>query len=176
MPRRRRLISCLFTAIALTLSTGAFGQDQNRSLAVVIFLDDLHINFQSTPKLRTGLKQATSRLLAAGRAVAIVSDGTSSISIRPTNDTTALSQIANRISGGGLKPSETTNPTSAISAEMKRRVAMADETLQSVLRVDGVEAILYVTERQLQPIAAAVPIVVTRPEEMDGAVGELLSR
>ena len=58
----------------------------------------------------------------------------------------------------------------------KRREALAEETLQSVLRVAGVEAILYVTERQMQPFAAAVPIIVTPPEGMDAAVAELLSR
>jgi len=153
------------------------GQDDGHApRAVVIFLDDFHIDFQNTPKLRTGFKRATERLVAAGRAVAVVSDGLSSVSIRPTNDSIALSQIANRISGGGLKSTETANPTPTVAADMKRREAIAEETLQGVLRTAGLEAILYVTERQWQPIAAAVPIVVTRPEGMDVAIVEVLSR
>jgi hypothetical protein len=144
--------------------------------SVVIFLDDLHIDFQNTPKLRTGFKQATQRLLAAGRQVAMVSDGPSDVSIRPTNDGTALSQIANRIAGAGLKPTETANPSPTVAADVKRREATAEETLQSILRSPGIDAILYVTERQMQPIAAAIPIVMTRPEGMEAAVAELFSR
>jgi hypothetical protein len=59
---------------------------------------------------------------------------------------------------------------------MKRREAIAQETLQSILRSPGIDAILYVTERQMQAIAAAIPIVITRPEGMEAAVAELFSR
>jgi hypothetical protein len=59
---------------------------------------------------------------------------------------------------------------------MKRREALAEETLLSVLRLAGIEAIVYVTERQMPPRAAAVPIIVTRPEGMDVAIADLLSR
>ena len=111
-----------------------------------------------------------------GRAVAIVSDGASSVSIRPTNDGTALSQIANRISGGGLKPTETANQTPTVAADLKRREAIAEETLQSILRSPGIAAVPYVTERQMQPIPAAIPIVITRSEGMEAAVAELFSR
>ena len=100
----------------------------------------------------------------------------SSVSIRPTHDGTPLSQIANRIFGASLKSIETANPTPTVAADMKRRETIAEETLQSILRSPGIDAILYVTERQLQPIAAAVPIVVTRPEGMDAAIVELLAR
>ena len=176
MARRRHLIACILAAVASLFTSATMGQDRITPRPVLIFLDDLHIEFQNTPKLRTGFLRATERLLAAGRTVAIVSDGSSSVSIRPTNDATALSQIANRISGGGLKPSETTSPTPDITAEMKRRVAIAGETLQSVLRVEGLEAILYVTEGQTEPKSAGIPILMTRPEGMEAAVAELLSR
>ena len=176
MARRRRLVGCILAAVASVCTSPAAGQDGNAPRAVVIFLDDFHIDFQNTPNLRTGFKQGTARLLAAGRAVGVVSDGPSAVSTRPTNDSTVLSQIATRISGSGLKPGETTSPTPTVAADMKRREALAEETLQGVLRVAGLQAILYVTERQLQPIAAAVPIVVTRPEGIDAAIVELLSR
>jgi len=176
MTSRRHLITCFIAVLAAPFTLPAMGQDRPTPSAVMIFLDDFHIAFQSTPGLRTGFKGATSRLLAAGRVVAVVSDGPSSVSIRQTNDPTALSLIANRIMGSGLKPSERTDPSPAMTSEMKRREAIADETLQSVLHVEGLGAILYVTERQMQPIVAAIPVVMTRPGGMEEAVAELLRR
>lgn len=109
MAARRHLTGWIIAAIASLVASVALGQDANRT--VLIFLDDLHIEFRNTPRLRTGLHQATERLLTAGRPIAMVSDGPSSISIRATTEATLLLPVANRISGSGLKPSETQNPT-----------------------------------------------------------------
>lgn len=171
MAARRHLMGWILGALAV--ASVALGQDANRT--VLVFLDDLHIDFQNTPKLRTGIVHATDRLLAAGRTVAVVSDGTSEVTIRPTTDRTLLLQVANRISGGGLKPSETANPTPAITADVRRREREADMTLQDALSAFPVEGIVYVTERPAQPAGVAVRIVVTRPEGMDAAVAELLT-
>jgi hypothetical protein len=157
----------------LAVASVAFGQDANRT--VLLFLDDLHIDFQNTPKLRTGIVHTTDRLLAAGRTVAVVSDGASEVTIRPTTDRTLLLQVANRIAGGGLKASETANPTPAITADVRRRVAEADMIFQNALSAFPVAGIVYVTERPAQPAGVAVRIVVTRPEGMDAAVAQLLT-
>ena len=75
MARRRYLIGCILTAVVSVFTSPAMGQDGQAPGAVMIFLDDFHIDFQNTPKLRTGFKRATERLVATGRAVAVVSDG-----------------------------------------------------------------------------------------------------
>jgi len=150
-----------------------FAQDANNT--VLIFLDDLHIDFRNTPRLRTGIIQATERLLAAGRTIAMVSDGASSVAIRPTNERTTLLQAANRISGVGLKASETANPTPAITADMRRREVDAETTFRNAVTGLRLAGIVYVTERTAQPAGVSIPIVMTRPEGMDAAAAEILS-
>ncbi len=171
MLARRHLMGWILAVLAVASMT--FGQDANRT--VLVFLDDLHIEFQSTPRLRRGIVQSTERLLAAGRSIAMVSDGPSSVSIRPTTDRTPLLQVANRTTGAGLKASETANPTPAITADVRRRDAEADMTFQNALSAFPVAGIVYVTERTAQPAGVSIPIVVTRPEGMDAAVAELLA-
>ena len=173
MATRRQLIGGILAAIASPITSIAFAQN-NANGTVLIFLDDLHIEFRSTPRLRTGLRQATERLLAAGRSIAMVSDGSSSVSIRATIETTVLLPVANRISGSGLKPSETENPTPTTTAEMRRRESVAETTLRDAAAFP-LAGIVYVTERQTPPLAVSVPIVVTRPDGMDAAVAQLLS-
>jgi hypothetical protein len=171
MALRRHLIGWSLAALAVTSVT--FAQDANRT--VLIFLDDLHIGFQNTPKLRTGLVQSTERLLAAGRAVAMVSDGPSSVTIPPTTERTPLLQVANRILGAGLKASETANPTPSITRDVRRRQADAETTLQDAVSTLRLTGIVYVTERTVQLGGVSIPIVVTRPEGMEAAVAELLA-
>lgn len=145
MAARRHLTGWIIAAIASLVASVALGQDANRT--VLIFLDDLHIEFRNTPRLRTGLHQATERLLTAGRPIAMVSDGPSSISIRATTEATLLLPVANRISGSGLKPSETQNPTPTITVERRRRESDAETTFQDAVRAAPLAGIVYVTER-----------------------------
>ena len=173
MPTRRTLIvSALIAAASRSpkLSADTSGQDRATPQTVLLFIDDLHIGFASTPKLRTGVRQATERLLASGRSVALVSDGTSSVVIQATTDTTPLSDVARKITGAGLKPSEIANPTPAVAADMARRESTAQTVLQRTIAAMRPDAVIYVTERQPQPtVVATIPVVVTRPEAMEAA-------
>jgi len=162
--------------VALLFTVNTFGQDGNTARTVLVFFDDLHIEFANTGRLRTGVRQATERLLAAGRTVAMVSDGRSSVAIRPTNESATLLQVANRITGGGLKASEIADPTPAITADINRRDTVAQAAFRDVLTSIPLTGILYVTEREIQPTGVTIPIVITRPEGMDAAVIALLSR
>ena len=121
MGARRHLGVCILAIITTLGSSIGFGQDANSKGAVLIFLDDLHIEFRNTPRLRTGLRQAVERVLAAGRDVAIVSDGPSSVAVRPTKERALLLPVANRISGGGLKAEEMADPTPATAADIRQR-------------------------------------------------------
>src|SRR5215216_577719 len=71
----------------------------------LIFIDDLHLDFQQTPRLRTLLKDMLKNLIHDGDMFGIVSTGTSSISQQLTYDRQILESVSNKVSGGGLKPS-----------------------------------------------------------------------
>jgi hypothetical protein len=178
MTRRRTLVSVLMTSawLAFGFSADTSSQDRATPQTVLIFIDDLHIGFANTPSLRSGLVHATERLLAAGRSIGLVSDGTSAVAIEPTNDRAPFVYVANRISGAGLKPSETTNPTPAVAVDIARRESTAQTVLQRSLAAMRPDAVIYVTDRQTEPTGVTVPLVVTKPEGMDAAVVALPSR
>jgi VWFA-related protein len=72
----------------------------------LIFIDDLHLDFQQTPRMRQLLKDMLKNLIHDGDMFGVVSTGTSSIEQQLTYDRQILESISNKVSGGGLKPSE----------------------------------------------------------------------
>jgi len=162
--------------LALGLSADTSAQDRAIPQTVLIFIDDLHIDFAYTPSLRTGLRQATERLLVSRRSVALVTDGTSAVVIQPTTDNMRLSDGMHRITGAGLKASEVANPTPAVASDVVRRESTAQTVLQRSLAAMWPDAAVYVTARQTEPTGMTIPLVVTTPEGMDAAVVALLSR
>src|SRR5579872_7276203 len=75
----------------------------------VFFIDDLHLQFQNMPRIRTILRKAGNALLHDGDLFGIVSTGTSSISIQPTYDKKRFDEIVDKVSGDELKPDEIIN-------------------------------------------------------------------
>jgi VWFA-related protein len=69
-----------------------------------IFVDDLHLDFQSTPRTRDLFKRMLKNLIHEGDMFGIVSTGTSSLSIQLTYDRQVLDDAIKRITGGGMKP------------------------------------------------------------------------
>ena len=155
-------------------------QDRITPKVVVIFLDDFHISFRDTPRLRTAMKRIREQLATAGWSFAMVSDGPSSISIPLTNDAARLLSIENRIAGNGLTPEQLANPTPDIEREITRRDRIAQETLESVAKLFPnvaatvhLDAVLYITQRELPPTNLTIPVVFTRLEGIEAALAAL---
>ena len=72
----------------------------------VFLLDDLHLDFRNTGRIRELVKKLRTQLVHDGDLIAIVSTGPSSIAIDPTYNLKRLDEAMNKISGGGLKPSD----------------------------------------------------------------------
>jgi VWFA-related protein len=72
----------------------------------LVFIDDLHLDFQQTSKTRVLLQDLLKILIHDGDMFGIVSTGTSSLSIQLTYDRQVLDAAIERVSGGGLKPKE----------------------------------------------------------------------
>jgi len=72
----------------------------------LLFVDDLHMDFQQTPRIRDIFRKMLKNLIHDGDMWGMVSTGTSSISIDLTYDRALLDDAINRISGNGLKPTE----------------------------------------------------------------------
>ena len=72
----------------------------------LIFVDDLHMDFRNTGRIRDLFKKIRKELIHDGDMFGIVSTGPSSIAIDMTYDVKRFDEAINKISGSGLKPSE----------------------------------------------------------------------
>lgn len=72
----------------------------------LFFVDDLHMSFRDTPRIRQLFEKMSRTLLHEGDMFGIVSTGTSSIAIDLTYDRKRMDEAIKKISGSALKPSE----------------------------------------------------------------------
>ena len=72
----------------------------------IFFLDDLHLDFRNTGRIRDLIKKIRTTLVHDGDLFGVVSTGPSSISIDLTYDLKRLDEVVKKISGAGLRPQE----------------------------------------------------------------------
>jgi VWFA-related protein len=72
----------------------------------IIFVDDLHLDFRNTGRIRDLFKQVSKELIHEGDMFAVLSTGPSSLAIDLTYDRRRLDQAIEKISGAGLRPQE----------------------------------------------------------------------
>jgi VWFA-related protein len=72
----------------------------------LFFVDDLHLNFRDTSRIRQLFQKISKELVHDGDMFGVVSTGPSSIAIDLTYDRKRLDEAINKMSGSALKPSE----------------------------------------------------------------------
>jgi VWFA-related protein len=72
----------------------------------LIIVDDLHLDFRNTGRIRDLFKKISKSLVHEGDMFSIVSTGPSSLAIDPTYDRKILDEAIKKITGNGLKPSD----------------------------------------------------------------------
>ena len=72
----------------------------------ILFIDDLHLDFKNTARVRDLLKKIKGTLIHQGDMFGIVSSGTSSISIDLTYDLKRIDEALKKVMGGALKPTD----------------------------------------------------------------------
>lgn len=72
----------------------------------LIIVDDLHLDFRNTGRIRDLFKKIAKSLIHEGDMFSIVSTGPSSLAIDPTYDRKILDESIKKITGNGLKPSD----------------------------------------------------------------------
>ncbi|MFN8057866.1 MAG: VWA domain-containing protein [Vicinamibacterales bacterium] len=72
----------------------------------LLFVDDLHLDFRNTGRIRDLFKKISTNLIHEGDMFGIVSTGPSSIAIDLTYDRKRLDEAIKKITGNGLKPSD----------------------------------------------------------------------
>jgi VWFA-related protein len=102
----------------------------------MIFVDDLHMDFRNTGRIRDLFKKIGKELIHEGDLFGIVSTGPSSIAIDMTYDRKRLDEAISKISGAGLKPDEiiSTPDGSQGPPEVRYRAHVAFSTAYEVLQ------------------------------------------
>lgn len=96
-----------FLAIVLALfPAGASAQQATAPRTLLFIVDDLHMDFRTTPRMRDMLKRLIAEVVRDGDRFAIISTGHSSIGEPLTSDRTILDAAVNRVTGGSLRPEE----------------------------------------------------------------------
>jgi len=101
----------------------------------VFLVDDLHLQFHSTIRVREIFKKISKTLVHDGDMFAIVSTGTSSIAVAMTYDRKRLDESIEKITGGELRPSDIIDgpANSEGPTEVRHRAHVAFETVYDVL-------------------------------------------
>ena len=102
----------------------------------LFFVDDLHLQFQASGRVRELFKKIGKNLLHEGDLFGIVSSGPSSIAIDMTYDQKRLDDAIKKIAGDGLKPSEIINSASGAGGptELRHRAHVAFSTMTEALQ------------------------------------------
>jgi VWFA-related protein len=102
----------------------------------LFFVDDLHLQFHNTGRVRDLFKRIAKELVHDGDMFGIVSSGPSSIAVDMTYDRSRLDEAIKKIAGNELKPTDIINGPSGAEgpSEVRYRAHVAFSTVNDVLR------------------------------------------
>src|SRR5262245_21560762 len=102
----------------------------------LFFVDDLHLQFHNTGRVRDLFKRISKELVHDGDMFGIVSSGPSSIAIDMTYDKARLEEAIKKIAGNELKPSDIIQGPSGSQgpSEVRYRAHVAFSTVNDILK------------------------------------------
>jgi VWFA-related protein len=102
---------------------------------LLFFVDDLHLQFHNTGRVRDLFKRISKELVHDGDMFGIVSSGPSSIAVDMTYDKNRLDEAIKKIAGNELKPAEIINGPSGAEgpSEVRYRAHVAFSTVTDLL-------------------------------------------
>jgi VWFA-related protein len=102
----------------------------------LIIVDDLHLDFRNTGRIRDLFKKVSRDLIHEGDMFSIVSTGPSSLAIDPTYDRKILDESIKKITGNGLKPEDIIQgaESSQGPSEVRYRTQVAFSTAHDMLK------------------------------------------
>jgi VWFA-related protein len=102
----------------------------------LFFVDDLHLQFHNTGRIRELFKKISKELVHDGDMFGIVSSGPSSIAVDMTYDKMRLDEAIKKIAGNELKPTDIINGPSGSQgpSEVRYRAHVAFSTVNDILQ------------------------------------------
>ena len=103
---------------------------------ILIFIDDLHVEFKLTSRMRQLMKRISELLIHDGDLFGVVSSGYSSIAQDMTYDRKRIPEIISKIQGAGLKPADIVRAAATAEgpAEVRFRANTAFSSAYEVLQ------------------------------------------
>jgi VWFA-related protein len=119
----------------------------------LFFVDDLHLQFHNTGRVRDLFKRISKELVHDGDMFGIVSSGPSSIAVDMTYDKSRLEEAIKKIAGNELKPTDIINGPSGAEgpSEVRYRAHVAFSTVNDLLNnlnsvTNRRKALIYVSD------------------------------
>jgi VWFA-related protein len=119
----------------------------------LFFVDDLHLQFHNTGRIRDLFKKISKDLVHDGDMFGIVSSGPSSIAVDMTYDKSRLDEAIKKIAGNELKPTDIINGPSGAEgpSEVRYRAHVAFSTVNDLLNnlnsvTNRRKALIYVSD------------------------------
>src|SRR5437588_2866742 len=119
----------------------------------LFFVDDLHLQFHNTGRIRDLFKRISKELVHEGDMFGIVSSGPSSIAVDMTYDKSRLDEAIKKIAGNELKPTDIINGPSGAEgpSEVRYRAHVAFSTVNDLLNnlnsvTNRRKALVYVSD------------------------------
>jgi VWFA-related protein len=102
----------------------------------IIFVDDLHLDFRNTGRIRDLFKKVATELVHEGDMFAVVSSGPASIEIPLTYDRRRLDEALKKVTGGGMKPQDILDQPDGAQGppEIRYRAHTAMSTVYDMLK------------------------------------------
>jgi VWFA-related protein len=102
----------------------------------LLFVDDLHLDFRNTGRIRDLFKKISTDLIHEGDMFGIVSTGPSSLAIDLTYDRKRLEEAIKRITGNGLRPNDIIQgpESSQGPSEVRYRAHVAFSTIYDIIK------------------------------------------
>lgn len=133
------------TACALALVLGCAAPVSTRQPVDLwfIFVDDLHVSFMDTGRLRALVRAVSAHILHEGALFALASSRPSSATVGLTNDIGPLGAAINRLTGNGLRAEDVAQDrrdrraVSEVAARMDRAISILREGLRDFTDRNG---------------------------------------
>jgi hypothetical protein len=179
----RALRSSVGVILLAATALGGRGNAATQPPAVtwLVFVDDLHLDFRNTGRLRNLARTVWKQLPIDGDEMALFSSGPSNVSVKPTLDRMLLDNEAKKLTGSALKPADIQAAPSDM--EQRYRAGVAQTRVRELIATAGDLsnrriALIYISNGYASGTppdlgGSHIPVYALDPRFLEGDLNEL---
>jgi hypothetical protein len=148
------------------VAIGPAGHAQAPPRTLLFFVDDLHMDFRTTPAVRQLLQRLGRDLERDGDLWTMVTPGYSSVAVGARGDWTAFAQAVSRVTNGGIRREQRAGQdVSEVLHRARVAASTAAAAIQRGTAGGGLMVMLYVSSGYARDVAAETQAVVDAATE-----------